>query len=86
MLDYKGLSDAFESLSEQYSPEKMTQAIKYLLDALGADLVAGGSSIEKSKLNAIREDIYRLQVLTGLLEECDALLEKLRVQGAFSGR
>lgn len=83
VLDYQNLADAFSSLSDQYDAKEWPQAIKFLLDALGADLSAGGSSIEKSKLNAIRDDMYRLQVLAGLVEECDSLMEKLRVQGAF---
>lgn len=83
VLDYKNLADAFASLTDQYDAKELPQAIKFLLDALGADLSAGGSSIEKSKLNAIRDDMYRLQVLAGLVEECDSLMEKLRVQGAF---
>lgn len=83
VLDYQSLADVFASLNDQYDVKEWPQAIKFLLDALGADLSAGGSSIEKSKLNAIRDDMYRLQVLAGLVEECDSLMQKLRVQGAF---
>ncbi|MCB1804803.1 MAG: type III secretion system gatekeeper subunit SctW [Candidatus Competibacteraceae bacterium] len=86
VLDYQGLADAFSALNEQYGVEELPHAIEYMLDALGADLAAGGSSIDKSKLNIIRDDMYRLQVLAGLIEECDLLMEKLRVKGAFSGQ
>ncbi|MEZ5582390.1 MAG: type III secretion system gatekeeper subunit SctW [Candidatus Competibacteraceae bacterium] len=83
VLDYQGIGEAFKSLSEKYGAAELPQAIDFMLNALGADMAADGASIEKSKLNAIRDDMYRLQTLAGMLESCNALVDKLRVQGAF---
>ncbi|MEE4377498.1 MAG: type III secretion system gatekeeper subunit SctW [Candidatus Competibacteraceae bacterium] len=84
VLDYQGIGEAFKSLSEKYGAAELPKAIDFMLNALGADMAADGASIEKSKLNAIRDDMYRLQTLAGMLESCNALVDKMRSQGAFS--
>jgi type III secretion protein W len=40
------------------------------------------SSMDKTRLGAILDDMYRLEVLSGLLEECDALIGQTRRRGA----
>ncbi|MCP3877891.1 MAG: YopN family type III secretion system gatekeeper subunit [Sulfitobacter sp.] len=82
VLDYQGMSEAYDSLLEKYGPDDLAHAIKYLMEGLGADMSAKGSSLEKSKLNAILNDMYRLEVLTGMLEACDDLVQKTKNQGA----
>jgi len=82
VLDYQGIAKAYDSLLEKHGPDDLPHAIKYLMEGLGADMSAQGSSLEKSKLNAILNDMYRLEVLTGMLEACDELIRKTKEQGA----
>jgi type III secretion protein W len=84
VLDYQGVGEAFKSLTEKYGASEIPHAIEFLLNGLGADMAADGASIEKSKLNVIRDDMYRLQTLAGMLEDCNALVNKMRSQGAFA--
>lgn len=85
VLDYQNISAAYASLVEKYGAAELPKAIKFLIKALGADMSALGASISKTKLNAILDDMYRLEVLTGLLEKCDKLVEQSRESGAASG-
>jgi len=81
VLDHQDLSQTFGKLIEQYGEAELPQAIQYLVKALGADIAADGSSIDRQKLNAALNDLYRLEVLTGMLEDCNTLVERNRTPG-----
>lgn len=81
VLDYQDLSQTFGQLIDHYGEPELPQAIQYLVKALGADIAADGSSIDRYKLNAALNDLYRLEVLTGLLEDCDTLVTRNRASG-----
>ncbi len=86
VLDHQDLAQTFGKLLDHYGDAELPQAIQYLLKALGADLAADGASIDRSKLNAVLNDLYRLEVLTGLLEDCDTLVMRNRApDNAFRG-
>lgn len=86
VLDYQDLAQTFAQLIDRYGEAELPQAIRYLVNALGADLAADGASIDRSKLNAALNDLYRLEVLTGLLEDCDTLVTRNRASdNAFRG-
>lgn len=86
VLDHQDLVQTFGKLIDQYGETELPQAIQYLLKALGADIAADGASIDRNKLNAALNDLYRLEVLTGLLEDCDTLVARNQVFGnAFRG-
>ena len=78
VLDHQDLAQTFGKLIDQYGDAELPQAIQYLVKALGADLAADGASIDRNKLNAVLNDLYRLEVLTGLLEDCDMLVMRNR--------
>lgn len=81
VLDAADLSQTFKTLKERYGDSDLLIAIKYLLKALAADLAADGPSIDRAKLNALLDDLYRLEVLGGLLEDCGQLVERYRPPG-----
>lgn len=76
VLDRPNLSQTFAALVDQYGERELPHAIAYLVKALGADLAAEGSSIDRNKLQLVLNDLYRLELLTGLLEDCQHLLER----------
>jgi type III secretion protein W len=77
VLDYKGLPEAYSNLVGQYGTAALTKTLKFLIAALGADLAATGSSVDKSRLRAIVDDLYRLEVLGGISERCDKVMGRL---------
>ena len=76
VLDYQGISEAFGALIEKYGEKELPPAIRYLLKSLSADISSDGASIDKRKLNLILNDMYRLEVLASLLEQCTELVTK----------
>lgn len=63
VLDYKTLSVAYVKILEKYGTERFFVGIDYLLQALGADMGAKGSSIHSNNLEAIIKDIEQLRGL-----------------------
>jgi len=84
VMDYQGLSQAFDSLASQHTPEELPRAIRFLQQGLAADMTAQGTSIDRSKLNAILNDMYRLEVLSTMLERSEALAQKTKQRGAVT--
>lgn len=81
VLDYQDLGETFGKLIDQYGEAELPQAIDYLIKALGADIAADGASIDRRKLNVALNDLYRLEVLTGMREDCDVLVQRNRALG-----
>jgi type III secretion protein W len=75
------LSPTLDRLLERYGPAELPQAVAYLIKALGADLAADGASIDRRKLHEVLDDLYRLEVLTGMLEDCATLVARYRTPG-----
>ena len=63
VLDYKTLSVAYVKILEKYGTERFFVGVDYLLQALGADMGAKGSSITTNNLEAIIKDIEQLRGL-----------------------
>ncbi|MPY25671.1 YopN family type III secretion system gatekeeper subunit [Shewanella psychropiezotolerans] len=82
VLDYSGLGDAFEKVLTRFGDKKITEAIGFLLKGLGADLQVQGSSIDKSKLQQIMNDIKKLKVINGLHEQVALLFERVKIAPA----
>lgn len=78
VLDAAGLNETFNTLKDRHGDSELLQAIKYLLKALAADLGSDGPSIDRAKLSVLLNDLYRLELLTGLLEDCTTLVERYR--------
>jgi type III secretion protein W len=77
VLDYGGLSKTFQKIINEYCDQQIAESIKYLINALGADISSEGPSIPKKRLQMIVDDIYKLQALQSIHEECDELLLQL---------
>ena len=82
--DYKSMSGVLNDLIERFGEADVKKSIQFMTKALAADLEAGGSSIEKSKLNLILNDMHRLKTLTTMLGHCDILATKAHENGASS--
>ena len=80
--DYKSMSHVLDDLIERFGEEDVEKSIQFMTKALAADLEAGGSSIEKSELNAIVNDLHRLETLTTILGNCDILVSRAHEAGA----
>ena len=64
--DPKPPLELFEELLAKFTFEKMKQAIKFWLNALGADLNSKGSSIEPGELSNLIKEAKSLQSILGL--------------------
>jgi type III secretion protein W len=81
VLGYAGMTETFRGLLDKYGTDGLAQALRFLSAALGADLAAAGPSLDKARLQAIVEDIYRLEVLGGLAGECNAVMRHFDTPG-----
>ncbi|MEM8622197.1 MAG: type III secretion system gatekeeper subunit SctW [Pseudomonadota bacterium] len=82
--DYRDMATTLNDLSERFGDKKLPQAIGFMIKALGADINAGGSSIDKSKLATIVSDLQRLETLTTILGNADIVASRGRQRGASS--
>ena len=77
VLDYGSLTGTFQKILAQYGEEHFSDSLAYLVSALGADLAAEGPSLPKERLRMIIEDLYKLQSLESLDDECTEFLGQL---------
>ncbi len=78
VLDYGSLTGTFQKIVAQYGEEHFTDSLNYLISALGADLAAEGPSLPKERLGMIIDDLYKLQSLGSLDDECTEFLGQLQ--------
>jgi type III secretion protein W len=71
----------FEELSDKYPFDKMKAVIDFILHALGADLKAKGSSINRGELHRLISDARALQAILGVYRFFKGRMNL--VQGAF---
>lgn len=81
VLDVEHIGQTLNCLVEQYGDAQLGAALDYLIKALGADLASSSTSTDPNKLHAMLNDVYRLEVLTGMLEECGLLVERYQAPG-----
>ena len=81
VLDYGGMTQTYRALLDKYGAEGLNKALGFLVKALGADLAAVGPSLDATRLRAIVDDIYRLEVLGGMAEHCDGIMRRLDGRG-----
>ena len=73
VLDYGGIKETYRKIADQFGLSSLAQGIRFLLNALGADLRSEDSSIDRNKLKMIIDDMYQLKALTTVLEESERL-------------
>ena len=79
--DYKAAAEVVEDLVARFGEDKLDHSITFMLDALGHDLAAGGSSIDKTQLGLIMSDMKRLKTLATVLGNSGFLIRNARSLG-----
>lgn len=82
VIGFDNLADAYASIIDKYGEQDFPNALAFLLKAAGDDFAAKGPSLPKIELKTIIDDMYRLEVLTGLQEDSHALVTKLHARSA----
>ena len=79
--DYQDMVSVLDDLVERFGEDDLAKSIAFMTQALGADLDAGGPSIDRTKLNLIVNDMHRLESLTTILGNCDIVVDKAQAHG-----
>jgi type III secretion protein W len=77
VLKHEGILSTYEAIKEEYGTGKLDQAATFLLQSVGNDMSAQGSSIEKSQLKSIIDNLYQVQVLINIYEKLNTLMDRL---------
>lgn len=77
VLDYQGLSQAYQKMTESHPAKSFPKTVRFILAALSADLSAAEHSVDKTRLQAVVKDIQQLRLLGGLHDNCTMLLDKM---------
>ncbi len=85
VLQPPSLEKLYQLLHEKYGSAGLTEGIRFLLAALGADLESDGASIDRTKLRTVLDDIVRLETLSTLLDSGNQLLDRVRARGLKPG-
>lgn len=80
VLKYDDLSGIHQSLSDKYSEDQFTEAISFLIKAVGQYLQSKDASIEPEELRHVIDDLYNLEVLGNLHRDAAGILEKMGSQ------
>ena len=80
--DYTDNTAVMKDLVQRFGEDNVEKAIQFMTKALGADLDAVGSSLDKAKLNVILNDMHRLETLTTVLGNCKILVKNAQANGA----
>jgi type III secretion protein W len=80
--DYQNMVAVVDDLVERFGEEDLVKSISFMTQALGADLAAGGTSIDRVKLNLIMSDMHRLESLATIHGNCGIVMSKAHGQGA----
>lgn len=76
VLEYEGLSQMMESIAQRFPAQFFGDAVKFMIRAVGADLHSQGSSIEPGELKKILDDLYNLESIGTLHQQCEQLVAK----------
>jgi type III secretion protein W len=80
VIGFDNLADTYASVIDKYGEQDFPKALAFLLKAAGDDFAAKGPSLPKLELKTIIDDMYRLEVLTGLQEDSQTLVTKLHAR------
>ena len=78
VLDYKGLTNTYRKIIEKHGEDNFEEVRIFLLSALSTDMNAKGPSIPTENLRAINDDMFFLEVLGGLHDQCALLTLKMK--------
>lgn len=77
VVDYEGAAKTYEAVLEHYGKEKFIHAVEFLMQGLGDDLAGKGSSVSKTELKKIMDELDSLKSLNTLHEKCAVTLERM---------
>lgn len=83
VIGFDDLADTYGAIVAKYGEADFAKALAFLLKAAGDDLAAKGPSIAPTELKAIVDELYRLEVLSGMREQSHALVAAMRERTAI---
>ncbi len=81
VLDGQGLAAMLKGALERFGTQDYRAAVRSLIRALGDDMAAiRGASVQPTRLNAVLQDLYQMEVLATMLDGCQTLATKMSTQ------
>jgi type III secretion protein W len=81
VLDGQGLGAMLKGALERFGTQDYRAAVRSLIRALGDDMAAiRGASVQPTRLNAVLQDLYQMEVLATMLDGCQTLATKMSTQ------
>jgi type III secretion system TyeA family effector delivery regulator len=77
VLGKADVSATFTTLMEKYGPEGFTESLRFLMQAIGADVACATPSAEKEFLYTANSDLYQVEVLGNLYRDAEKMLEQV---------
>ena len=86
VFDCQEINEAFKRIVEGHPGQTFDEAVRFLLNALGADLAAASQSVSRTRLKQIINDMWQLKSLNSAHRQCENLLLRTRENfGADAG-
>ncbi|MDE0062773.1 MAG: type III secretion system gatekeeper subunit SctW [Gammaproteobacteria bacterium] len=86
VLDCEEINDAFQRIVKGHPGKTFDDAVRFLLNALGADLAAALQSVSRTRLRQIVNDMHQLKSLNSVHQQCrELMLRTQRNYGADTG-
>ena len=76
VLDCGDIHEAYQRIVKDHPGKSFDEAIRFLLNALGADLAASSRTVAKARLKQIINDMYQLKSLNSVHRECEDLMDR----------
>ena len=78
VFDCQEISEAFQRIVKGHPGQTFDEAVRFLLNALGADLAAASQSVSRPRLRQIVNDMYQLKSLNSVHQQCEDLMFRTR--------
>lgn len=85
VLDCEEINDAFQRIVKGHPGRTFDEAVRFLLNALGADLAAASQSVSRTRLRQIVNDMHQLKSLNSVHQQCRELMLRTENYGGDSG-
>lgn len=81
VLGGQNLGEMLKGALERFGTDDYRAAVKSLIRALGDDLASlRGTSVQPTRLNAVLQDLYQMEVLATMLDGCQALSSRMNTK------
>ena len=78
VFDCQEIGEAFQRIVKGHPGKTFDEAVRFLLNALGADLAAASQSVSRNRLKQIVNDMYQLKSLNSVHHQCQELMLRTR--------